>query len=486
MLHVVWYKRDLRIHDHRPLQEAWREKEPILPLYVAEPSIWQGSELSIRHFQFVQESLEDLKGAFEKLGGALFVTIGEMESVLHTIYESVGPFTLHAHEENGTPLTYERDKRVRQWMKVRGLLFHEYQHCGVVRGERSEELFKKDWKEFIGMPVLNAPESIWTFDQENLPSTISTNMDTLLRFKIGGSRIKYGQQGGEGLAHETLESFLDERFTRYKEELANPLASTNTCSRISPYLAWGNISMRQVVKRTKEALEQCDRSDDRKQLKAFNSKLEEHCRSIQWIEDHPEFVYTSGNPTFDQSREVWQEGFERWSKGETGLPVIDAAMRALIKTGWLNFRSRAMLLSFACHTLRMNWKEPADYLAGLFVDYEPGIHYKQVHSIVSPESIKRVRLFDPVKEGKKYDPEGRFVRQYVPELKHVPDKYIHEPWKYDGFFHLDYYGPIVDVGKANRHVKKRMADIESSGEGLEKKGVAKEGDEQIVFDLFTE
>ncbi|QST00513.1 deoxyribodipyrimidine photo-lyase [Pontibacillus sp. ALD_SL1] len=486
MLHVVWYKRDLRIHDHRPLQEAWREKEPILPLYVAEPSIWQESELSIRHFQFVKESLEDLQGAFKELGGSMFVTIAEMESVLNTIYESVGPFTLHAHEENGTPVTYERDKRVRQWMKDRGLLFHEYQHCGVVRGEKSEELFKKDWKEFIETPVMNAPNSILTLDQEILPSTITTNMDTLLRFKTGGSRIKYGQQGGEGLAHETLESFLDGRFTRYKEELANPLASTNTCSRLSPYLAFGNISMRQVVQKTKEAIEHCDKSDDRKQLKAFNSKLEEHCRSIQWIEDHPQFACNSGNPSFDPSREVWEEGFERWSRGETGLPIIDAAMRALIKTGWLNFRSRAMLLSFACHTLRMNWQEPAEYLAGLFVDYEPGIYYKQVHLVVSPESSKRVRLYDPVKEGKKNDPEGRFVRQYIPELKHVPDQYIHEPWKYDGFFHLDYYGPIVDVGRANRHVKTRMADIESSGEDSEKKEAAKEGDEQIVFDLFTE
>ncbi|MCD5325519.1 MULTISPECIES: FAD-binding domain-containing protein [Pontibacillus] len=490
MLHVVWYKRDLRLHDHRPLQEAWREREPILPLYVAEPSIWQESELSIRHFQFVQESLQDLSEALNGIGGSLFVTVSEIEPVLETIYQSFGPFTLHAHEESGWPITYERNRQVREWMGKRELDFHEYSQFGIAREEESVRSFQTEWKAFVQQPVQEVPSLLTTVDEESLPSTFSTQLDPLHRFNVGGKRIRYGQQGGEKLAHETLDSFLEDRYRRYKEDRQHPLASTNACSRLSPYLAYGNLSMKYVAKRTEQAMEVCEDQEEKKELKAFYSNLQSRCRSIQWLKDGPDVVYGPLNSSFHQER-VEMEGFERWATGQTGIPMIDAAMRALLKTGWLNERARAMLLSFACHTMGLDGKRSCEYLAGLFIDYEPGIHYKQVYSLLALEPGTKLRLYDPVREGKKHDSEGRFVRQYISTLKHVPNSFIHEPWKYDGFFHLDYCGPIVDVKKANRNVKLRWDEVENKGNS-EAKGKkreatkAKDESEQITFDLFKE
>ncbi|TXC89327.1 deoxyribodipyrimidine photo-lyase [Metabacillus litoralis] len=458
MINVVWFKRDLRIHDHRPLFEASKLGE-VLPIYIVEPSLWEKEDMSLRHYQFVQESLEELSRQLSDVGGKLFVAIAEMEDVLESIYEALGAFRLHAHEEHGTSVTFSRDKRVRQWMKSRDLTFLEYQGFGVVRGPKIKNSFQKNWESFMAEGFVPAPKQLMI--PEEIPEILSNQLEKLAKFKIQGDPIRFGQQGGESQALETLESFLENRHKNYNSNLSKPLQSTASCSRLSPYLAWGNISLRYVVTQTREAMEQ--NIDSKKQLETFLNKLKLHCQLVQKIENDPDIMTKAINDDYNHFRQDWdEEAFQRWYKGNTGIPLVDAAMRCLHKTGWINYRSRAMVVSFACNTLLLDWRRPAIALAQLFLDYEPGIHYNQIQMQVGTTGTQAIKFHNPVKIGKDEDPEGAFVRRYVTELANIPEKYIHEPWMYPGFYSLNYATPIVDIQKANKKAREVLKSMKQN------------------------
>lgn len=465
MINVVWFKRDIRITDHQPLVEA-SKLGPVLPIYVAEPSIWKEPDLSRRHFQFVQESLLDLSEKLAKLGSKLFVAIAEIKEVLTAIYEKHGPFRLFAHEENGTPITFARDRKVHKWMKERNLPFHEFQHFGVVRRLRSRNTFQEKWEDFMSRNILPAPTRLELV--RNLPSILSSDLHILQDFVVRGKPILQGQRGGESNANKVLNSFLNKRFQTYNLHISKPYFSAESCSRLSPYLAWGNISMRTVVHQTRQALEQTTKSFHKKQLEAFMSRIHWHCHFIQRLESDPEIMTKPINAAFDTIRTEWdEEACQRWFFGRTGIPLVDAAMRCLHETGWVNFRTRAMLVSFVCNTLLLDWRRPSMGLAQLFLDYEPGIHFSQVQMQAGTTGFNTIRIYNPIKMGKDHDPNGTFIRRFVKELADVPDEYIHEPWLYEGFRTLGYPEPMVDIVEANRRARDVLYSVKRSQEARE-------------------
>ncbi|WP_160847390.1 FAD-binding domain-containing protein [Pontibacillus yanchengensis] len=488
MLQVVWFRRDIRLHDHQPLVEALRFGEPILPIYIADPSLWKDSELSVRHLQFIMEGLTELQESFQKRRGTVYVSIQEMEDVLETIYEAFGEFTIHTHEESGTPLMNERNMRVHKWMESQGLQMKEYQQDGVQKGIDNSRAFKKEWNVYMDGQLFEIPEYVPTVDEDEVPSILSSTIEKMNRLSVGGMRIKYGQQGGESLALESLETFLSERSKRYKDDMADPIASSTSGSRISPYLAWGNISMRYIVQQTNEQLFSIEDEEHDNQLKAFLSRLFWHSTYKQWLVGNPSIAYESIDTALDDVRKIDIEVYQKWCDGETGIPMIDAAMRLLLKTGWINNQLRAMLISFACHTLGMEWRRPADYLAGLFLDYVPGIHYSQTQLTAGTTESKSVKVLNPIKLGKNLDPEGTFVRRHIPALKHVPNKYVHEPWKFHGFVHMDYGEPVLDVKEANRRAKEIFSSVKGTNhvqtKRAQKKRNANNEAEQLSLNLF--
>lgn len=501
MLDVVWLKRDLRIHDHRPLTEALRTGRPILTIYVVEPSIWIGTELSARHFQFVKESLRDLQQQFRKKGGELYVAVAEIEDVLQAILEKFGPFRLYAHEENGTPHTYQRDRHVHHWMRTRGLSFYEYQQFGVVRRLKSRDMFQKKWFAFMQDKVLPIPKVIPSVSSTDVPSILSPNLHCLNQLSVTGSLLLSGQKGGEFQAIETFKSFFMHRAKNYQYHISKPLASSISCSRLSPYLAWGNLSIRFVVQKTEATMAHVPH---RRHLEAFMSRIHWHCHFIQRIEDDPAITTVSMNEAFDHVRQEWEEEvFQRWYIGETGIPMIDAAMRSLHQTGWLHFRSRAMVVSFICNTMLLDWRKPAHALAQLFLDYEPGIHYSQMQMQAGTTGFNTIRIYNPIKQGMDHDPSGAFIRTFVPELRSLPNEVIHQPWINHSFRDVSYPAPMVDIQEANRtardtlwSVKKTDRAKEIANRQLQKHGSRKFSkkkrskvtptSEQLSFDLFNE
>jgi deoxyribodipyrimidine photo-lyase len=233
-----------------------------------------------------------------------------------------------------------------------------------------------------------------------------------------------------------LQSFLSERGADYRRAMSSPLTAFDACSRLSAHLALGTVSMREAWQAAERALRARRADGDTgyaRSIDSFISRLHWHCHFIQKFEDEPGMETTDLHPAYRGARpEADDETVRRWIEGETGFPFLDACMRALKTTGWLNFRMRAMAAAFSSYHLWVDWTRPAQALARRFTDFEPGIHYAQFQMQSGTTGVNTPRIYNPVKQGYDQDREGVFTRRWVPELAGLPDSFIHEPWRAPG------------------------------------------------------
>jgi deoxyribodipyrimidine photo-lyase len=476
---LVWYKRDLRVRDHAPLTLA-AKAGPCLCVYIYEPELIEAEDFDAAHLRFVSESLAELRKSLQRLGGVLLVRVGEAVDVLERMLREFSVAKVWAHEETFNNVSYQRDRRVRAWAKDRGVAFQEIPQTGVVRRLANRDGWAKIWQERVSQPLSVPPERI------KIPSSLKdTEMGEILgpdRFCVQSFRRKLMQIGGEQNASECLDSFLSERGVNYRSDMSSPLLGESGCSRLSAHIAYGNISVRTIHQQTVirmrdlKALKQDGVAIDAswlKSLSSFQSRLNWHCHFMQKMEDEPSIEFRNFNRAYDGLREneFNTDYFQAWCDGKTGYPMVDACMRALHETGWINFRMRAMVVSFAAYHLWLHWREPALYLARLFLDYEPGIHYSQIQMQSGVTGINTVRIYSPAKQVADQDPQGLFIRRYVPELADVPDRYLAEPHRmtameemfYNCKIGKDYPAPIVDhktrysLARDRIHAVKRQA-----------------------------
>ena len=479
-IQVVLFKRDLRVHDHQPLAEA-AEKGPLICLYVFEPSFWQSPESDGSHFEFVRESLCKLKENLESLGGDLIIRVGEVPRVLDRLWRDFRFECLWSHEETGNSLTYRRDIKVGRWVDDRGVKWIEIPQTGVVRRLANRDGWSRRWQKRMTGPVAQVPNEIHC-----VRGIQSGGLPLAEQIGIAQSSKRNVQKGGEEEAWATLNSFLLERGVGYRKEMSSPLTGEGSCSRLSPYLAWGNISIRQAYQATRsraanlrEIRDGGKHIDKRwlRSLGSFESRLRWHCHFMQKFEDQPSLEFENMNRAFDGLREdeFREDRFEAWCRGETGYPMVDACMRALHDTGWINFRMRAMLVSFASYHLWLHWRRPAVFLARHFLDYEPGIHFSQFQMQAGVTGINTLRIYSPAKQVIDQDPEGEFLRRYCPELEGVaagclPEPHLmslHEQSKAGCRIGRDYPEPIVDHREAYSRARKRMGEFKARPETKE-------------------
>jgi len=478
-LQVVWFKRDFRVHDHRPLAQAI-EAGYVLPLYIAEPEFWSQPDASGRQWEFVAESLQELQATLTALGQPLCVVVGDAVAVFRRLHARHGIAALWSHEESGNAWTYARDRAVRAWVKDAGVPWHEYRPFGVIRRLRSRDGWAKAWDRQMAEPVTPAPVAL-----HPLTGAWPTRIPTAAELGLAPDPCPRRQSGGRSAAVRTLRSFLNQRGRDYRLEMSSPVTAFRTSSRLSPHLSWGTVSMREVAQATWARQAALANSDDpvarqwRASLKSFLARQHWHCHFMQKLEDEPRIERENLHHAYDGLRPDVADPsrLAAWMGGNTGFPFIDACLRALDEHGWINFRMRAMLMSFASYHLWLPWRETGLHLARRFVDYEPGIHWSQVQMQSGTTGINAMRVYNPVKQGLDQDPNGSFVRTYVPELGPVPDEYLHEPWLWPGADHLAYPAPIVEHVAAARaardavHAIRQGADHQRAAQQI----VAKHG-----------
>lgn len=452
-LQVVWFKRDMRIEDNECLTNA-AKRGHILPILVVEPEYWALPECSWRHYEMLRQAIVSLQTQISEHGGKLHIWNGSALKALEVIKTNFGEFDLWAHQETGNYWTFKRDIEVRKWCRANCHSFTEPMQFGVWRGSSlNRDRWAKDWDRLMSAPILPSIENAsWQVCDSPGFSDVYPDAEAMGLHKDGIVGI---QPSGRAAALSTLHSFLYARGQNYRTDMSSPSLGVIGCSRLSVHLVAGSISVREcyqaTVKRQKElrGMDTADAKAWRASLSSFIGRLHWHCHFMQKLESEPEMEFRPVARAYEGMRPpATQETLNAFATGRTGYPFVDACMRSLIATGWINFRMRAMLMSFACYDLFIPWQEAGIILARLFTDYEPGIHWTQSQMQSGETGINTLRIYSPVKQGKDHDPKGQFIERWVPELSNLDGAAVHEPWKHDAA--ADYPPPIVDHTEATK------------------------------------
>ncbi|MFY9243683.1 MAG: FAD-binding domain-containing protein [Polaribacter sp.] len=456
-INIVWLKRDLRLQDNEAICNALKSKKRILFLYVFEHSLMDDAHYSERHWNFIKQSLVDMNDDLKALGTKILCVNSEVVTVFNQLLDYYKIDTVFSHQETGLLITYNRDKDFARYCRNNSINWIENNNNGVLRGLLNRDDWFEKWDNYMDAPQITYKikadkflkiDKIKNIERSFFVSDLTTKEDSVF------------QKGGTKMAWRYANGFFETRHKNYMYHISKPTLSRESSSRLSPYIAWGNVSIRQIYQKALTHKTE----ENKKHLGAFISRLRWQAHFIQKFEMEHTMEEASINKGYHKLKKSVSEVYqEAWRKGQTGFPLVDASMRCLNETGYLNFRMRSLLVSFFTHILWQPWQDATHHLSQQFLDFEPGIHFPQLQMQAAETGINNIRIYNPIKNSLDHDEEAVFIKKWVPELAKLTVAFIHEPYlmttldEHFNDFKLgeNYPNPIVD-GKIAR---KKASDI---------------------------
>ncbi len=440
---VWWIKRDFRLADNAALAAALATGLPVLPVCCFEPELLAAPDMSAMHGQAMAQALAELRPELRRRGSDVFVAAAEVLPTFADLHARFALAGVYSHEEVGIGLTFRRDRAVAAWCRERGIAYVERPQTSVRRGGANRDRLQQLWNErMVRAPILPAPATM------PMPETArAACAATALPSSAAGAAW---QPVSEAEGHRTLRDFLDRRGVRYAGGISSPNTALVAGSRLSVHLAWGTLTARQAYRATLARLDDLTREPPpdaarwRRGLRAFLARLHWRDHFTQRLESEPAMEFRPLHPAYAALRcEDDPALLAAWSAGRTGFPLVDAVMRCLAATGFVNFRMRAMATSVACHALHLDWRTIHNPLARVFRDFEPGIHFSQLQMQAGVVGFNTIRVYSPAKQFADHDPQETFVRRWLPELRATPPGTLQLPrGEWPGG--IDYPPPLVD------------------------------------------
>jgi deoxyribodipyrimidine photo-lyase len=352
-IQLVWLKRDLRTQDHAALfaaEETFHKTGiPYVVLFLFEPALLAHPDTSDRHLQFCYHSILEMNANWKSINREVSLFFGDATEIFEKIVSESDVKAIYSYQESGIELSYARDRKLKRFFKEKHIPWIEFQRDGILRGISNRIDWEKKWFEQVSQPIIEN-----TFSKnavEKIPNYFPLPLDFVSR--ISEFPIVF-QPAGESKAWRYLRSFAEKRGMNYSRHISKPTESRISCARISPYLAWGNLSIKQAFQYIRL---HPNYAKNKRAFSNFHTRLIWHCHFIQKFEMECSYETHCINLGYENLEHTHNPEFvEAWKTGNTGYPLVDACMRCVTETGWINFRMRAMVVSFLCHHLYQDWR----------------------------------------------------------------------------------------------------------------------------------